>query len=59
MGVTSGAGNATLPEHLGSSPVFSRVIVAQFLFCVVFSRSCLYFGLFSLAILLWMFNSDY
>jgi hypothetical protein len=52
MGVISGAGNFTLPEHLGSSPVFSQVIVAQLFFCVVFSRSCLYFCLFSLTFVL-------
>jgi len=60
-GVTSGAGNATLPEHLSSPPVFSGIRVARSsVFCVVFWRSL--FVLFLLAIelsVLWFTNCDY
>jgi len=39
-GVTYGAGTLTIPEHLSSPPVFSRVRVARSLvFSVVFFRS--------------------
>jgi len=40
MGVTSGTGTVTVPEHLSSSPVcFSGVFVTQSLvFCVVFCQ---------------------
>ena len=42
MGATSGAGTATLPEHLSSPPVFSEVRVARSLvICVVFLDRCL------------------
>jgi len=47
-GVTSGAGTATLPEHLSSSPVFSGVHVTRSLaFYVCFVDLCLSFCTFS------------
>ena len=50
---TSGAGTATLPEHLSSPPVFSGVRVTRYLvLCVCFVDRCLSFCSFLLAIVL-------
>ena len=45
---TNGAGTATLPEHLSSSPVFSGVRFTRYIvLCDCFVDRCLYFCTFS------------
>ena len=46
--------NVTLPEHTGSSPIFSWIVIAQSLDCrLVFLNHCLSFFLILLSVFLW------
>ena len=59
MGATSGAGTATFPEHLSSSPVFIGVRVTRSLvLCVCFVAHCLSFCTFSFCPLCCLFLFD-